>query len=58
MCLGLHFAWAELYIGLANVFRRLDFELVETGEDSVTMAKEFFLAAPKEGTQGVRVRVK
>lgn len=27
MCLGLHLAWAELYIGLANLFRRVDMEL-------------------------------
>ena len=58
MCLGMHFAWAGLYIGLANVFRRLDFELVETEVDSVAMAKEYFIAMPKKGTQGVRVRVK
>ncbi len=27
MCLGMNLAWAELYIGLANVFRRIDFEM-------------------------------
>ena len=27
MCLGMHLAWAELYIGLANVVRRVDLEL-------------------------------
>lgn len=58
MCLGLHLAWAELYIGLANVIRRLDFELFDTGHEAVVMASEFVVPRPKEGTKGVRVLVK
>ena len=27
MCLGMHLAWAELYIGLATTFRKVDFAL-------------------------------
>lgn len=58
MCLGLHLAWAELYIGLANVFRRVDFELFETGREEVEMASEFFVPKPKAGSKGVRAVVK
>ncbi len=58
MCLGLHLAWAELYIGLANVFRKVDFELWETGKDAVEIKRESFVPLPGLGTKGVRVVVK
>lgn len=57
-CLGQNLAWAEFYILMANVFRKLDFELVDTEEDSVAMAREYLVSLPKDGAQGVRVRVK
>ncbi|KAI3541420.1 cytochrome P450 [Colletotrichum filicis] len=57
MCLGMNFAMAELFIGLATVFRRLDIELYDTGRDAVDMAADYFVPIPKEGTQGVRVMV-
>ncbi|PNY20708.1 Trichodiene oxygenase [Tolypocladium capitatum] len=57
MCLGMNFAMAELYIGLATVFRRLDLELYETGRDAVDMAADYFVPIPKEGTEGIRVLV-
>ncbi|RYP09745.1 hypothetical protein DL764_001080 [Monosporascus ibericus] len=57
MCLGMNFAMAELYIGLATVFRRLDLELYETGRDAVDMAADYFVPIPKEGTEGVRVMI-
>ena len=57
-CLGHNLAWAELYIGLAHVFRRVDFELFETGRESVVMAREFFVPQPAPETKGVRVLVK
>lgn len=58
MCVGMHLAWAGMYIGLANMFRRLDFDLFETADDAVVMAREFFVAQPREDTKGVRVLVK
>lgn len=51
-------AYAELYIGLATMFRELDFELVGTGRDAVDMAADYFVPLPKAGTKGVRVLVK
>ena len=57
-CVGQNVAWAELYIGLAHVFRRVDLELYETGKETVEMAREFFVAQPDVETKGVRVVVK
>ena len=56
-CLGQHLAWAELYIGLATVFRKVEFELWETGPEAVGVASEYFVPLPEEGTKGVRVVV-
>ena len=58
MCVGFNLAWAQLYIGLANVIRRLDLELFDTDHEAVVMAREFFVPQPKKGTKGVRVFVK
>ena len=58
MCLGQHLAWAELYIGLANVFRRVELELFETGPEAVTMAREYMVPLPAASSKGVRVLVK
>lgn len=58
MCLGMNFANAEIYIGLATVFRRVEFELWETKRDAVDMAADFLVPIPKPGTKGVRVTVK
>ena len=57
-CLGMHLAYVELYIGLANVFRKLNLELWETERDAVDMASEYLVPMPKAGTKGVRVLVK
>ena len=57
-CVGQNLAWAELYIGLAHVFRRVDLELYETGKETVEMAREYFVPLPEVGTKGVRVIVK
>ena len=58
MCLGINLANAELYIALASVFRRLDFELWDTDEGDVEMKSDFFVPMPREGSRGVRVVVK
>lgn len=57
-CIGMNLASAELYIGLATVFRRVDFELFETEEEAVVMAREFFVPQPRVGTKGVRIVVR
>lgn len=58
MCLGMNFALASIYIGLATVFRRCEMELYATGRDAVDMAAQYFSPVPREGTAGVRVTVK
>ncbi|KAK7542233.1 cytochrome P450, partial [Phyllosticta citribraziliensis] len=57
-CLGLTLAMAELHLGLGTVFRKYDLELFETDESDVKLAHDFFIASPKLGTKGVRVRVR
>lgn len=56
-CLGMALAWAELYIVLATVFRRVDMELYNTGRDAVAMEHDYFIPFPKKGTKGVRVLI-
>ena len=57
MCLGMNFANAELYIGLATLFRRVELKLFETHRDAVDMAADYFVPIPQAGTKGVRVVV-
>ncbi|KAI7261135.1 hypothetical protein KC345_g9882 [Hortaea werneckii] len=47
MCLGINLAYMELYIVLAQIFRRLDLELHSTDESDVELAHDFFLPSPK-----------
>ena len=42
---------------MATEFRRVDFELFETGKEAVEMAREFFVPQPAPETKGVRVIV-
>ncbi|KAK8218611.1 cytochrome P450 [Phyllosticta capitalensis] len=57
-CLGLTLAMAELYLGLGTLFRKYDLELFETDESDVKMAHDFFVAAPKLDSKGVRVKLR
>ena len=58
MCLGMHMGQAQLYIGLASLFRRVNLELFETEQDAVDIVADYFVPLPKKGTKGVRVLVK
>lgn len=49
---------AELYLGLGTLFRKYDLELFETDESDVKMAHDFFVAAPKLDSKGVRVKLR
>ncbi|KAI6881099.1 hypothetical protein KC363_g7388 [Hortaea werneckii] len=57
MCLGINLAYMELYIVLAQIFRRLVLELHNTDESDVELAHDFFLPSPKLDSKGVRVMV-
>lgn len=57
-CLGMNLAYAELYVTLATVFRRFDFELFETGRGDVDAEHDFMVPCPRLDSKGVRVLVK
>ncbi|MCJ1391688.1 hypothetical protein MMC18_004553 [Xylographa bjoerkii] len=56
-CVGMQLAYAELFIGLATLFRRFSFELYQTDRSAVDLHMDRFVPRPKPGTQGVRVLV-
>ncbi|KAH7152601.1 cytochrome P450 [Dactylonectria macrodidyma] len=58
MCLGKEMGMAQLNMGLATLFRRVDLELFETGRDSVDIVADYFVPLVKKGSRGVRVLVK
>lgn len=58
MCFGLNLAYAELYIGLATLFRRHEFELFETSRRDVDVAMDMFVGQPWWGSKGIRALVK
>ena len=51
-------AYAELYVSLATVFRRFDFELFETDRSDVDVAREYHIPQVKKSSKGIRVMVK
>lgn len=53
-CVGMQLAYAELYIGLASMFRRFDFELFETGRGDIDALRDCFVPRPKLGSNGVQ----
>ncbi|KAL4939745.1 cytochrome P450 [Aspergillus oleicola] len=57
-CVGMQLAYAELYIGLATLFRRFEFELFETDQSDVDLMREYLVPKAKASSKGVRVFVK
>ena len=53
-CVGMHLAYAELYIGLSTLFRRFDMKLFETDWLAVDLFMDKFVLRPRPGTKGVR----
>lgn len=56
-CAGMHLAYAEIYILLANIFRRCDLRLFETSVEDVKFCRDHVVAAARPGSQGLRVFV-
>ncbi|KAL8724913.1 MAG: hypothetical protein Q9181_006622 [Wetmoreana brouardii] len=54
--MGIHLAYAELYLTLATVFRTFDLQLYETTLRDVEPARDF-IPAPESGGNGLRVTV-
>lgn len=57
-CVGMQLAYAELFIGLATLFRRFNFEIYETTRTDVDAARDCFVPRPVSRSNGVRVLVK
>ena len=56
MCIGVNMAWAELYLTIAAVFRRLELELFQTEfERDVKIVRDCFIGEVSWETRGVRV---
>lgn len=56
MCLGVNVAWAELYIAIATLFCRRDFELYDTiRERDVDFTRDCFVGETSASAEGVRV---
>lgn len=53
-CVGMQLAYAELYIGIASLFRRFDFDLYETDRGDVDALRDRFVPRPRLGSKGVR----
>ena len=58
MCVGMNLARAELFIGLAVLFRRCELELFKTTRRAVEMRADYFIPLPDPRTEGVRVLVR
>ncbi|KAH8592532.1 putative cytochrome P450 [Bisporella sp. PMI_857] len=57
-CLGMNLAYAEIFLALAILVTRFDFELYETTIDDVEMRHDLTISYPELGSQRVRVFVK
>ncbi|RYC62790.1 hypothetical protein CHU98_g3420 [Xylaria longipes] len=47
-CVGLQLAYAELFIGLATLFRRFNFEIYETDRTDVDAGRDRFVPRPRD----------
>lgn len=58
MCGGLNLAYAEIYLTLASVFRRYDFEMVDVvRERDIDITRDFFNTSSSLESKGMNVRV-
>ena len=57
-CLGINLAWAEMYLTLASIFRRFNFDLSEVvRERDIDCVRDCITAAPAFDSKGIIVRV-
>jgi cytochrome P450 len=57
MCIGMNLGYAEMYIVLASVFRRLNLQLHETYQErDIDIVRDCFIGEVSPQTQGVRVK--
>ena len=51
-------AYAEMFLTIAAIFRKFDIDMFETTIDDIKIERDFFVAAPKLDSKGVRAVVK
>ncbi|PQE31548.1 Trichodiene oxygenase protein [Rutstroemia sp. NJR-2017a WRK4] len=57
-CLGINLAWAELYLTVAMVFQRFDFDVTEVvRERDIDAARDVIMGVPRSDSNGVVVKV-
>jgi cytochrome P450 len=56
-CIAMHLAYMELFVTLAVIFRRHEFQLFDTDHSDVKFALEMLAPMPHWGSRGVRVLV-
>ncbi|KAJ5491962.1 Cytochrome P450 [Penicillium expansum] len=56
-CLGMNLAYAEVYLSLAHIARRVDFALHETTTDNICVYRDMGIGCPKVGLFGVKATV-
>ena len=57
-CLGINLAWAEMYLILASVFRRFEFDISDiVRECDIDIARDVILGVPSYDSKGAMVRV-
>ncbi|KAJ9669390.1 hypothetical protein H2201_000257 [Coniosporium apollinis] len=57
-CVGLNLAYAELYLAVAALIRRFDFELFETTIKDIEVKHDFFVPNADLASKGVRARIR
>ncbi len=57
-CIGIHLAYAELYITLAAIFGQFELELYQTTRVDVEPVVDYFIPKAVAGSKGVRMLVK
>ena len=57
-CLGINLAWAEMYLILASVFRRFEFDISGiVRERDIDVARDVILGVPSYESKGAAVRI-
>ncbi|KAK2040890.1 cytochrome P450 [Colletotrichum somersetense] len=56
-CLGINLAYAELYVTIATIVRRFDWEIFETTTDDVVCKRDFFVAVADLESKGIRAKM-
>ncbi|KAF2467747.1 cytochrome P450 [Lindgomyces ingoldianus] len=57
-CIGINLAWCQMYLTLAKLIRRFDFELYDVvRERDIDNYRDCFLGEPRDDSLGVRMKV-